>query len=112
LDDLAQYLPEIKAGLEAAVLYGTARLAYDPEMQIYGKTGTCSEDGARLGWFVSYAQDQQPRYVAVVLLRGGRMMFGPHAAEIAGHFYREVLHREHIATEASRLASPVRQSLP
>ena len=102
LDDLAQYLPEIKAGLEGAVLYGTARLAYDPEMQIYGKTGTCSEDGARLGWFVSYAQDQQPRYVAVVLLRGGRMMFGPHAAEIAGHFYREVLRKDHITTQASR----------
>ena len=102
LDDLAQYLPEIKAGLEGAVLYGTARLAYDPEMQIYGKTGTCSEDGARLGWFVSYAQDQQPRYVAVVLLRGGRMMFGPHAAEIAGHFYREMIHKDHLATQASR----------
>jgi penicillin-binding protein 2 len=102
LDDLAQYLPQIKAGLEGAVLYGTARLAYDPEMQIYGKTGTCSEDGARLGWFVSYAQDQQPRYVAVVLLRGGRMMFGPHAAEIAGHFYREVLHKDHLITQASR----------
>ena len=69
------YLPEVKAGLEAAVQYGTARLAYDPEMQIYGKTGTCSEDGARLGWFVSYAQEQQPNpsYVAVVLLRGGRI---------------------------------------
>ena len=101
LDDLAQYLPEIKTGLEAAVLYGTARLAYDPEMQIYGKTGTCSEDGARLGWFVSYAQDQQPRYVAVVLLRGGRMMFGPHAAEIAGHFYHEVLRKDRITTQAS-----------
>jgi cell division protein FtsI/penicillin-binding protein 2 len=102
LDDLAQYLPEIKAGLQGAVLYGTARSAYDPEMQIYGKTGTCSEDGARLGWFVSYAQDQQPKYVAVVLLRGGRMMFGPHAAEIAGHFYREVLRRDHPTTQASR----------
>jgi cell division protein FtsI/penicillin-binding protein 2 len=108
LDDLAQYLPEVKAGLEAAVLYGTARLAYDPEMQIYGKTGTCSEDGARLGWFVSYAQDQQPRYVAVVLLRGGRMVFGPQAAEIAGHFYREVLHRERITAQASQLVSPGR----
>jgi cell division protein FtsI/penicillin-binding protein 2 len=102
LDDLAQYLPEIKAGLEAAVLYGTARLAYDPEMQIYGKTGTCSEDGARLGWFVSYAQDQQPRYVAVVLLRGGRLVLGPHAAEIAGHFYHEVLHKERITAQASQ----------
>jgi cell division protein FtsI/penicillin-binding protein 2 len=112
LDDLAQYLPEIRAGLEAAVLYGTARLAFDPEMQIYGKTGTCSEDGARLGWFVSYAQDQQPRYVAVVLLRGGRMMFGPHAAEIAGHFYREVLHKERITAQASPQVSPVGPSQP
>jgi beta-lactamase class D len=101
LDDLAQYLPEIKAGLQGAVLYGTARSAYDPEMQIYGKTGTCSEDGARLGWFVSYAEDQQPKYVAVVLLRGGRLVFGPHAAEIAGHFYREVLRKDYITTQAS-----------
>ncbi len=101
LDDLVQYLSQIKAGLEGAVLYGTARSAYDPEMQIYGKTGTCSEDGARLGWFVSYAGEQQPKYVAVVLLRGGRMMFGPHAAEIAGRFYREVLRKDHIATQAS-----------
>jgi cell division protein FtsI/penicillin-binding protein 2 len=102
LDELAEYLPQVKAGLEAAVTYGTARSAYDPEMQIYGKTGTCSEDGARLGWFVSYAQDQQPKYVAVVLLRGGRMMFGPHAAEIAGRFYRGVLHKERITAQASR----------
>ena len=101
LDDLAQYLPQIKAGLEAAVLYGTAHSAYDPDVQIYGKTGTCSEDGARLGWFVSYAQEQLPKYVAVVLLRGGRMVFGPHAAEIAGHFYREMLRKDKIATQAS-----------
>ena len=102
LDDLAEYLPQVKAGLEAAVLYGTAHSAYDPEMQIYGKTGTCSEDGARLGWFVSYdAQGQQPKYVAVVLLRGGWMVFGPHAAEIAGRFYREVSRKDHIATQAS-----------
>ena len=101
LDDLVEYLPQVKAGLEGAVLYGTARSAYDPQLQIYGKTGTCSEDGARLGWFVSYLQEQQPKYVAVVLLRGGRMMFGPHAAEIAGRFYREVLHKEHLATQAS-----------
>jgi cell division protein FtsI/penicillin-binding protein 2 len=112
LDDLAQYLPEVKAGLEAAVLYGTARQAYDPGMQIYGKTGTCSEDGARLGWFVSYAQEQPASYVAVVLLRGGRMMFGPHAAEIAGQFYREVLRKERVATQASRQASPTRQLQP
>ena len=101
LTDLVEYLPQVKAGLEAAVLYGTGHSAYDPEVQIYGKTGTCSEDGARLGWFVSYAQEQQPKYVAVVLLRGGRMMFGPHAAEIAGRFYREVMRNERVATQAS-----------
>jgi hypothetical protein len=28
-------------------------------------------------------------------------MFGPHAAEIAGRFYREVLRNERIATQAS-----------
>jgi len=112
LDDLVPYLPQIKAGLEAAVLYGTARSAYDPEMPIYGKTGTCSEDGARLGWFVSYAGEQQPKYVAVVLLRGGRMMFGPHAAEIAGRFYREVLHKERIATQASQRVSTGGQARP
>ena len=102
LGELAEYLPQVKTGLEAAVLYGTARLAYDPEMPIYGKTGTCSEDGARLGWFVSYAGEQNPKYVAVVLLRGGRMVFGPHAAEIAGRFYRDLLHKETLPTQASR----------
>jgi len=112
LDDLAQYLPQIKAGLQGAVLYGTARSAYDPEMQIYGKTGTCSEDGARLGWFVSYAEEQQPEYVAVVLLRGGRMVFGPHAAEIAGRFYRELLRKDHVTTQASNRASLPGESKP
>ena len=102
LGELAEYLPQIKSGLEAAVVYGTARSAYDPEMPIFGKTGTCSEDGARLGWFVSYAGDQHPQYVAVVLLRGGRMVFGPHAAEIAGRFYRDLLHKEIPPTQASR----------
>ena len=43
----------------------------------------------------------QSQYVAVVLLRGGRMMFGPHAAEIAGHFYRGLMQKEH-PTQASR----------
>ncbi|MBZ5563688.1 MAG: penicillin-binding protein [Acidobacteriia bacterium] len=107
LTGLEPYLPEVREGLAAAVLYGTARLAYDPQMQIYGKTGTCSEDGARLGWFVSYGMDQRTQYVVVVLLRGGRMMFGPHAAEIAGKFYHGLLEKEGSATQASQaVASP------
>jgi cell division protein FtsI/penicillin-binding protein 2 len=102
LDNLADYIPQIHDGLAGSVLYGTGRSAYDPDFSIYGKTGTCSENGARLGWFVSYGVNDQSRYVAVVLLRGGQMMFGPHAAEIAGRFYRGLMQREH-ATQSSRV---------
>lgn len=93
LDDLAPYFADVKAGMAAAVLYGTARFAYDPQNDIYGKTGTCSEDGARLGWFVSYSGQQDPKYAVVVLLRGGRSMMGPHAAEIAGKLYHNLYAR-------------------
>jgi cell division protein FtsI/penicillin-binding protein 2 len=101
LDNLTDYFPQIHDGLAGSVLYGTGRSAYDPNLSIYGKTGTCSENGARLGWFVSYAGELQPKYVVVVLLRGGRMVYGPHAAEIAGHFYRDLMQKEH-PTQASR----------
>ncbi len=94
LDGLDDYFTDVKRGMEAAVMYGTARSAYDPEEQIFGKTGTCSEDGARLGWFASYSSESQPKYVVVVLLRGGRMMFGPHAAEIAGKLYRDLYEKQ------------------
>ncbi|MGO8788406.1 MAG: penicillin-binding transpeptidase domain-containing protein [Terriglobia bacterium] len=104
LDNLAEYIPQIHDGLAGSVLYGTGRSAYDPDLSIFGKTGTCSENGARLGWFVSYAGEPQSHYVAVVLLRGGQMMFGPHAAEIAGRFYRDLMQKER-ATQASREVS-------
>ena len=104
LDDLAEYIPQIHDGLAGSVLYGTGRSAYDPDLSIYGKTGTCSENGARLGWFMSFAGEPQSKYVAVVLLRGGRMMYGPHAAEVAGRFYRDLMLKEH-PTQASRTDS-------
>lgn len=105
LDNLSAYLPELKQGLAAAVLYGTARSAYTPDQQIFGKTGTCSQDGARLGWFASYSSEERPKYVVVVLLRGGRMMFGPHAAEIAGRVYRGLLPKEKMANQDRSLIS-------
>ena len=105
LEGLAKYFPHIREGMAAAVIYGTGRLAYSPDEQIFGKTGTCSEDGARLGWFVSYANEQQPKYVVVVLLRGGRLMFGPHAAEIAGHLYRDLRHKDQNPTQATRISA-------
>jgi len=89
LTNLSAQIPKVRAGMAAAVTYGTARLAHDGGEQIFGKTGTCSEDGARLGWFLSYS-GAQPKYVVVVLLRGGRPMYGPHAAEIAGRLYKDL----------------------
>jgi penicillin-binding protein 2 len=105
LTEFEPFIPEVRAGMAAAVMYGTARQAYDPAEQIFGKTGTCSEDGARLGWFVSYASQDNPKYVVVVLLRGGRPMFGPHAAEIAGRLYRDLYARDQSAQRANSAAT-------
>jgi penicillin-binding protein 2 len=100
LTGLAPYIPEVREGLADAVLYGTARLAYNPFEDIFGKTGTCSEDGGRMGWFISFAQQQQPEYVVIVMLRGGRTMFGPKAAEVAGTIYRSLLPQPDQAAQA------------
>jgi penicillin-binding protein 2 len=89
LTDLQTEIPDVRAGMAAAVSYGTARQASDGAVEVLGKTGTCSEDGARLGWFLSYS-DARPPYVVVVLLRGGKQMYGPHAAEIAGRLYKDL----------------------
>jgi penicillin-binding protein 2 len=100
-----EVFPYLRQGLAAAVIYGTARKAYDPEEQVFGKTGTCSEDGARLGWFVSYAEEAKPRYVVVVLTRGGRPISGPHSAEIAGRVYRDLRLKTETPVRASSNAA-------
>jgi penicillin-binding protein 2 len=102
LDDLVDYFPLVKQGLAATVLYGTGRHAYDPDSdwQVLGKTGSCSENGTRLGWFVSYSAEPQPKYVVVVLLKGGRIVYGPTAAQIAGHIYHNLRLREHSPAQA------------
>jgi penicillin-binding protein 2 len=88
--DIGPLVPEIAEGMTGAVQYGTARslrLNFS-EAQILGKTGTCSKDGTRFGWFASYADTQFGHIVTVVFLEGGRPTFGPKAAEISGKFYR------------------------
>ena len=88
--DIASLIPEISDGMAGAVNFGTARsvkLNFSEE-QILGKTGTCSKDGTRFGWFASYANTSVGRIVTVVFLKGGRPTYGPKAAEIAGRMYR------------------------
>jgi penicillin-binding protein 2 len=90
--DIAALIPEMADGMTGAVEYGTARklrLNFIEE-PILGKTGTCSKDGTRFGWFGSYAKTEQGHIVTVVFLQGGHQVFGPKAAEISGKFYRNL----------------------
>ncbi len=90
--DIAPVIPELSDGMAGAVRYGTARslrLNFNEE-EILGKTGTCSHEGTRFGWFASYANTSIGRVVVVIFLQGGRPTFGPKAAEIAGRMYRNM----------------------
>jgi penicillin-binding protein 2 len=97
--DIAPLLPDLRQGMLAAVLYGTAKRSYDSYgEQPLGKTGTCNDEGVggRLGWFVSYADQAHPKIVLVVLLHGrSRTISGPHASEIAGRIYRRLSERNY-----------------
>jgi beta-lactamase class D len=90
--DITNVIPEMQPGMMGAVEYGTARSVRwnFGEEQILGKTGTCSNNGTRYGWFASYANTQYGKIVTVVFLEGGRPTFGPKAAEIAGKMYRKL----------------------
>jgi cell division protein FtsI/penicillin-binding protein 2 len=103
--DIAPLLPDLREGMLAAVLYGTAKRSYDPDgEQDLGKTGTCNDEGlgGRLGWFVSYADQAHPKIVIVVLLHGGaRIISGPHASEIAGRIYRGLYQRNYFVRDNS-----------
>ncbi len=92
--DIAQWIPEVKPGMEGAVEYGTARRAsYNPNEPIFGKTGTCSDQrspGIHLGWFGSFNEAGNRKLVVVVLLTGGRPVSGPVASGVAGAVYRNL----------------------
>jgi penicillin-binding protein 2 len=89
--DIEPLLPDIRDGMLAAVLYGTARLSYVNDEQALGKTGTCSDSASRVGWFVSYADQVHPKIVIAVLMRGqNRVVTGPMAAGLAGRIYRRL----------------------
>ena len=103
LYDVASYIPQVRQGMAGTVEFGTGRLAFNPDEHLFGKTGTCSENGAHLGWFASFSEGDQADHVVVVLLRGGPPMFGPHAAEIAGRVYRTLFANAKLGTQAGAL---------
>jgi cell division protein FtsI/penicillin-binding protein 2 len=91
LDGLAE-------GFMAAVNEGSASPAFDPEVVVAGKTGSCS----RLGWFASYAPADRPELVVVVFVRRGN---GHAASAIAGRIYRNLYGEGSLLRAASREAA-------
>src|SRR5260370_37145360 len=77
--DIADLIPDVSEGMPGAVEYGTARsvrYSFDEE-EILGKTGTCSKDGTRFGWFSSYANTDHVKAVVGLFLRAGRPTCSP-----------------------------------
>jgi membrane carboxypeptidase/penicillin-binding protein len=109
--DIARYVPDMQDGMAGAVEFGTARRlrANFQELPVFGKTGTCSDNGTRFGWFVSYSPAPQGSLVTVFFLEGGRPTFGPRAAELTGALYRNLWDRNWFAGKSSQetAAAPV-----
>jgi cell division protein FtsI/penicillin-binding protein 2 len=100
--DIGQLVPEIQDGMMGAVQYGTARRlrVNFKEFPVMGKTGTCSNNGTRFGWFASFADTPNGRIVTVFFLEGGRPTFGPKAAELTGQFYRALWDKSYFNPKA------------
>ena len=100
--EIKALIPEMLDGMQAAVQYGTARSlrANFNQFPVMGKTGTCSNNGTRFGWFGSYADTPNGRIVTVIFLEGGRPTFGPKAAELTGQFYRALYQKNYFAPKA------------
>lgn len=101
--DIGRILPEMQPGMLAVTQYGTARSLRTnfTEFPVMGKTGTCSNNGTRFGWFGSYAETPNGRIVTVIFLEGGRPTFGPKAAELTGQFYRSLYDRNYFSPRTS-----------
>ncbi len=97
--DIAKFVPDMQDGMAGAVEYGTARRlrANFSQFPVFGKTGTCSDNGTRFGWFASFADSPQGSLVTVFFLEGGRPTFGPRAAELTGEFYKNLWDKDYFA---------------
>jgi penicillin-binding protein 2 len=98
-------LPQLLPGMSGAVNFsnGTARSLRQNFVQfpVFGKTGTCSDNGTRFGWFVSYGDAPTGRVVTVIFLHGDRSVSGPKAADVTGEFYRAMYERNYFAPNGS-----------
>jgi len=107
--NIAKYVPEMQDGMAGAVEFGTARRlrANFHDFPVFGKTGTCSDNGTRFGWFASYTDSPQGKLVTVFFLEGGRATFGPRAAELTGEFYKNLADRNYFGDKGLQAAQNV-----
>jgi cell division protein FtsI/penicillin-binding protein 2 len=70
-------------GFLGAVNEGSASTAFDPDIMVAGKTGTC----AGVGWLASYAPADHPRIVVVTFVKPGS---GHLASTVAGRIYQSL----------------------
>jgi beta-lactamase class D len=96
--EVQEALPGLKPGMLGTTEFGSGRRAsYAPDEPILGKTGTCTDQRAHLGWFGSFNEVGRSRLAVVVLLTGGRRVNGPLAAEIAGQVYKSLSQQQYFA---------------
>jgi len=110
--NIEQWLTPVREGMMDAVLFGTARRAKQPDMPVLGKTGTCSQDGMKLGWFAGYAQRDGGLAVAVLQRTSQPMGGGPHAAEIAGRFFRTLANEKYFIRHEQEQPKPAMPTVP
>ena len=117
--NIASLLQDVRDGMLAAVLYGTARRSYiSDDEQALGKTGTCSDSSSHIGWFASFANQAHPKIALVVLMRGqSGSVKGAMAAEIAGRIYRKLNDENYFAdantdSHAAAMVIPAKQVTP
>ena len=102
--DIDNLVSEIKPGMMGAVEYGTARrVGFDPNLPVYGKTGTCTDNRTpvHLGWFASYNEVAGRKLAVVVLLTSTQhSVSGPIASGVAGAVYKNLSGENYFAQTA------------
>jgi penicillin-binding protein 2 len=104
--DVQASLPDLREGMHAAVMRGTARRSnMTDDERVSGKTGSCSESGSRIGWFASYIDQADLKMVLVILMRGHTYAVrGPMAAGIAGRIYRQLEDNKYLSRRETAYA--------
>lgn len=88
---------------------GTGKAAFVPGMRVCGKTGTAQKGESKqtgfelITWFASYAPYENPRYVVVVMIEGGRSGGGA-CAPVAGAIYKAI---QELETSGKAVKPPI-----